>query len=72
MVCKRFREELGYGHAMAWPIFSKKDGGAIKYHMIHASDHDEAPVLMRRAYERALNLPEPPEQLDWLAPATDS
>lgn len=66
LVCERFRKELRYRYALAWPIFSRKDGGRIKYHMIHASDHEEAPKLMRRAYERALQIPEPPEQLGLL------
>lgn len=67
LLCARFRDELGYAHAYAWPIYSREDGeGRIKYHMVHASDHPEAPKLMRRAYERALQIKEPPEQLDWL------
>lgn len=64
ILCERFRSELGYAYAYAWPIYSKEDGeGRIKYHMVHASDHLEAPKLMRRAYERALQIKEPPEQL---------
>jgi hypothetical protein len=31
--------------------------------MIHASDHDEAPKLMARAYRRATGALEPVEQL---------
>lgn len=63
LLCTRFREELGYAYAYAWPIYSKEDGeGRIKYHMVHSSDHPEAPKLMRRAYERALQIREPPEQ----------
>lgn len=64
LLCARFRGELGFAYAYAWPIYSKEDGeGRIKYHMVHASDHPEAPKLMRRAYERALQIKEPPEQL---------
>jgi three-Cys-motif partner protein len=67
LLCSRFRDELGYTYAYAWPIYSREEGeGRIKYHMVHASDHAEAPKLMRRAYEQALNIKEPPEQLDWL------
>jgi len=69
LMCSRFREELGYAHAIAWPIYSREEGeGRIKYHMVHATDHPEAPKLMRRAYDRALQIKEPPEQLDWLKP----
>jgi hypothetical protein len=32
------------------------------YYMIHASDHPLAHGLMRRAYNKALDQPEPPEQ----------
>jgi three-Cys-motif partner protein len=60
----RLRDELGYRYAYPWPIYSREEGeGRIKYHMVHASDHDEAPKLMRRAYEQALDIKEPPEQL---------
>jgi len=34
------------------------------YYMIHASDHDEAPVLMNRAYGKALDIKETAEQLE--------
>lgn len=67
--CDRFREELGYKYAYAWPIYERKAGGRIMYYMIHATDHDEAPKLMHRAYKGAtgqipedqllLNLPAP-------------
>lgn len=64
LLCIRFREELGYAYAYAWPIYSREDGeGRLKYYMVHASDHPEAPKLMRRAYERALEIKEAPEQL---------
>jgi hypothetical protein len=33
------------------------------YYMIHATDHPEAPTLMRRAYENAVQAPEPVDQL---------
>lgn len=34
------------------------------YYMIHASDHDEAPKLMNRAYGKALDVKETEEQMD--------
>jgi hypothetical protein len=33
------------------------------YYMIHATDHPEAPHLMSRAYEKAIQPKETPEQL---------
>lgn len=55
MFIGRMKDELGYKHVYAFPIYSKKDGGRVLYHMIHASDHDEAPKLMFRAYRNALS-----------------
>lgn len=50
----RFKSEFGYKHAHAWPIYDKEEGARrVMYHMIHASDHDEAPKLMSRAYRKA-------------------
>ena len=49
------KDELGYKHVYAYPIYSRENGGRILYHMIHASDHDEAPKIMNRAYRNALN-----------------
>ncbi len=49
-ISERFRKELGYKYVNPWPIYEKKEGGRIMYYMIHATDHDEAPKLMRRAY----------------------
>jgi three-Cys-motif partner protein len=54
LFCKRMRDELGYKHAYGWPIYSKEHRGRVMYHMIHASDHDEAPKIMHRAYRNAL------------------
>lgn len=62
----RFIAELGYEYCFAWPIFERKAGGRILYFMIHASDHPLAPGLMRRAYTKALDQPEPPDQLEFL------
>lgn len=64
-VVKRFKTELGYRYAHAFPIYDEDDGvKKIMYQMIHASDHPEAPKLMARAYRRAVDPEEPPEQLD--------
>ena len=66
-VCDRFKSELKYKHVYPFAIYEKKDkGGRVMYYMIHASDHDEAPVLMSRAYEKALDLKETGEQLEFL------
>jgi three-Cys-motif partner protein len=66
-VADRFNTELKYRYAYPFPIYEKPDqGGKIMYYMIHASDHQEAPILMSRAYGKALDLKETPEQLDWL------
>ena len=35
----------------------------MMYFMIHATDHPEAPMLMRRAYSRAVDPIDPMEQL---------
>ena len=59
---ERFRE-LGYRSVKPWPIYDKKEGRRIMYWMIHATDHLEAPTLMRRAYEKAVTPLEPPEQI---------
>jgi hypothetical protein len=61
--CARFKSELGYKHAYGWPIYSRKVGGRVMYHMIHATDHDEGPLLMNRAYLNALKRREPLERL---------
>ena len=51
--CDRFKNELGYAYANPWPIYSKDTGGRVMYYMIHATDHEAAPLLMNRAYLRA-------------------
>ena len=61
----KFRNDLGYRSVKAWPIYSKVEGqGSIMYYMIHATDHEEAPKLMYRAYRQAVRPPEPLEQLE--------
>lgn len=52
MVAKRFEDELGYGKASVYPIHSERRRGRVMYHMIHATDHAEAPPLMIRAYRK--------------------
>jgi len=59
---RRFREDLGYKHVHPWPIYDRREAGGVMYYMIHATDHDEAPKLMARAYARALKRREKPEQ----------
>jgi three-Cys-motif partner protein len=61
MVARRFEDELGYGGACAYPIYSARSGGRTMYHMIHASDHPEASPLMIRAYRRVSGRPDLPE-----------
>jgi three-Cys-motif partner protein len=52
MVAKRFEDELGYGKATIYPIHSERRRGRVMYHMIHATDHPEATLLMIRAYRK--------------------
>lgn len=62
--CDRFRDELGYKYVHPHPIYQReKGGGQVMYYMIHATDHEDAPLLMRRAYNKAVCIPvtEPPE-----------
>jgi three-Cys-motif partner protein len=59
----RFMRELGYASAAAWPIYERADGGLgkVMYFMIHATDHEEAPKLMNRAYKAATLANQPME-----------
>lgn len=61
----RFKTELGYRNVYSFPIYQEEHGrGRHLFTMIHASDHDEAPNLMQRAY-RSVMLPlESEEQLE--------
>jgi hypothetical protein len=62
---ERFQDELGYASVRHWPISERKaGGGSVMYFMIHATDHPEAPVLMRRAFEHAVDPTKPVEQLE--------
>ena len=60
---ERIKKELGYKSVVPWPIYEEQGSRRIMYHMIHATDHPEAPKLMRRAYHRAVDPIEPLEQL---------
>ena len=59
----RMKNELGYESVKPWPIYMRQTGGSIMYYMIHATDHPQAPLLMRRAYENAVKPKETFEQL---------
>jgi three-Cys-motif partner protein len=50
-LCLQRIQALGYRDVKSWPICSREFGaGRTMYHMIHATDHLEAPKLMYRAY----------------------
>lgn len=61
----RFQNELGYASAAAWPIYERADagGGKVMYYMIHATDHEEAPKLMNRAYKGSTRATQPMDHL---------
>ena len=61
----RFRKDLGYKSVKAWPIYASEADrhSRLMFHMIHATDHPEAPKLMARAYEAATKGPSQGEQL---------
>src|SRR5882724_7965526 len=49
-LCLRRIQALGYRDVKSWPISARESGaGRTMYHMIHATDHLEAPKLMYRA-----------------------
>lgn len=52
LVARRFKNELGYAYAYPYSIHDRMRGGRTMYHMIHATDHPEAPLLMIRAYRK--------------------
>ena len=54
LVRTRFEKELHYRFAAAYPIYDREKGNKVMYYMIHASDHDEAPMLMVRAHHKAV------------------
>ncbi len=59
----RFKNDLGYKSVKPWPIYERRGGRRIMYYMIHATDHPEAPRLMARAYNTAVEPKEDYEQL---------
>lgn len=63
LFCDRFKEEFNYKSADPWPIYQREGSRKVMYHMIHATDHPEAPSLMHRAYLTAVREKEPLEQL---------
>lgn len=66
-VADRFKKKLQYQRVYPFPIYERKDlGGRVMYYMIHASDHDEAPKLMNRAYGKALDVKETAQQMDFI------
>lgn len=69
-LCERMRTELRYKSAKAWPIYERQTGGAIMYYMVHATDHPEAPLLMARAYNKAVEPKEAMKQLKLELPNT--
>ncbi len=63
-ILRRFKEELGYKSVKPWPIFKRQTGRTVMYHMLHATDHPHAPLLMSRAYDKAVLPKEPVAQLE--------
>lgn len=66
LFAKRFRNELGYRYVYPYAIHDARQGGRTMYHMIHATDHPEAPPLMLRAYRKTAGRP------DWARPVTQA
>ena len=52
LLADRFKNELGYKYARAYAIHNRRRLGRTMYHMIHATDHDDASPLMLRAYRK--------------------
>ncbi|HET9742251.1 MAG TPA: three-Cys-motif partner protein TcmP [Terriglobales bacterium] len=75
---RRFRDDLGYKSVQPYPIFKRQNSGDVMYYMIHATDHADAPDLMARAYNTALQrkgkqlsmFPEPATQTRGTKPRT--
>lgn len=60
-------QQLGYLDVKHWPIYQRQDGvGRTMYYMIHATDHQEAPKLMYRAYRNLVNQVPAGEQIPLL------
>ncbi len=63
LLCERFKNELGYRYAYAWPIYDRGARGTVMFHMVHATDHPEAPKIMGRAYRQVTKALEPIDEL---------
>lgn len=66
LLASRFRNELGYKWAFPLAIHDSARGGRTMYHMVHATDHDEASSLMLRAYRKVSGVN------DWDRPTTQT
>lgn len=66
MVAQRFKAELGYRWSYPYAIHDAARGGRTMYHMIHATDHDEASPLMLRAYRKVSG------RTDWDRPVSQA
>lgn len=51
----RLKNDLGYAFVDAYAIRQQDDSGNIMYYMLHASDHEEAPNFMARAYRAVVD-----------------
>lgn len=52
LFANRFVEEFGYQFVKCYPIMMREGERRVAFHLIHASDHAQAPVLMTRAYRK--------------------
>ncbi|WP_370342495.1 three-Cys-motif partner protein TcmP [Pararhodobacter marinus] len=49
-IAARFTDELNYKFVKSYPITQEERGNKVAFHLVHASDHPEAPKLMDRAF----------------------
>lgn len=68
-VADRFAQELDYRFVKAYPIYLEEGGNKAAFHLIHASDHPEAPKLMDRAFLKIVG--DDPEVIDLRQPRFD-
>ncbi|WP_138919618.1 three-Cys-motif partner protein TcmP [Oceanicola sp. S124] len=54
LIARRFTEELGYRTALVYPVPLLVDGERTAFHLVHASDHPEAPRLMDEAFRSVI------------------
>jgi len=54
LLVERFHTELGYKYVTPYPIYKRERNNIVMYQMLHATDHDDAPELMNRAYRQAV------------------